>query len=73
MEEQLIIIMLDAKSAFDVIVHNNMMMRLYHLGIQDKHWSLIQNLHSNATTDLFSFILHLYYYIFLWLQFIMFI
>jgi hypothetical protein len=51
MEEQLIIIMLDAKSAFDVVVHNNMMMRLYHLGIQDKHWSLIQNLHSNATTS----------------------
>jgi len=51
MEEQLIIIMLDAKSAFDVVVHNNMMRRLYHLGIQDKHWSLIQNLHSNATTS----------------------
>ena len=41
MGEQLIIIMLDAKSAFDVVVHNNMMRRLYHLGIQDKHWSLI--------------------------------
>jgi hypothetical protein len=24
---------------------------LYHLGIQDKHWTLIQNLHSNATTS----------------------
>ena len=43
MEKQLIIIMLDAKSTFDVVVHNNMMRRLYHLGIQDKHWSLIQN------------------------------
>lgn len=51
MEEQLIIIMLDVKSAFDVVVHNHMMRRLYHLGIQDKHWSLTQNLHSNATTS----------------------
>ena len=51
MEEQLIIIMLDAKSAFDVVVHNNMMRRLYHLGIQHKHWSLIQNLQCNATTS----------------------
>jgi len=51
MDEQLIIIMLDAKSAFDVVVHNNIMRRLYHLGIQDKHWTLIQNLHSNATTS----------------------
>ena len=51
MGKQLIIIMLDAKSAFDVVVHNNMMRRLYHLGIQDNHWSLIQNLHNNATTS----------------------
>jgi hypothetical protein len=51
MGKQLIIIMLDAKSAFDVVVHNNMMRRLYHLGIQDNHWSLIQNLHNNATAS----------------------
>ena len=51
MEEQLIIIMLDAKSAFDVVVHNHMMRRLYHMGIQDIYWSLIQNLHSNPTTS----------------------
>ena len=46
----LIIIFLDAKSAFDVVVHQNLIRRLYHLGINDKHLSLIHDLHKNAVS-----------------------
>ena len=42
----LTIILLDAKSAFDVVVHKNLLKKLYHLGIQDKHWTLIKSLHT---------------------------
>jgi hypothetical protein len=41
---------LDAKSAFDVVVHKNLLKKLYHLGIQDKHWTLIKSLHTNASS-----------------------
>lgn len=44
LEEQLIIIMLDAKSAFDVVVLNDTTRRLY-------HYLLMPNLHKNATTS----------------------
>ena len=50
LEQRFIIILLDAKSAFDVVVHQSMMRRLYHLGLQDKHWTLINSLHSNASS-----------------------
>ena len=46
-----IMVLLDAKSAFDVVNHRNIMRRLYHCGIQDAHWSLINSLHTNATTS----------------------
>ncbi|MEW8544512.1 MAG: reverse transcriptase domain-containing protein, partial [Candidatus Thiodiazotropha sp.] len=46
-----ILVLLDAKSAFDVVNHKNMMRRLFHCGIQDNHWSLINSLHTNATTS----------------------
>ncbi|CAG2222940.1 unnamed protein product [Mytilus edulis] len=46
----LIIVLLDAKSAFDVVVHQNLMRNLYHLGIQDRHWNLINNLHKHASS-----------------------
>ena len=48
----LIIILLDAKSAFDVVVHKNLMRRLYHIGIQDQHWALINDLHCNAISKI---------------------
>jgi len=41
---------LDAKSAFDVVVHKNLLKKLYHLGIQDKHWTLIKSLHTNSSS-----------------------
>ena len=46
----LTIILLDAKSAFDVVVHKKLLKKLYHLGIQDKQWTLIKSLHTNASS-----------------------
>jgi hypothetical protein len=34
------LVLLDATSAFDVVMHSHLMRRVYHAGIQDKHWSL---------------------------------
>ena len=48
--KRLTIVLLDAKSAFDVEVHKNLLKKLYHLGIQDKHWTLIKSLHTNASS-----------------------
>ena len=45
------IILLDAKAAFDVVDHKHMLRRLFQAGIQDKHWTLIQSLHENATSS----------------------
>jgi hypothetical protein len=47
LEQLFIIISLDAKSAFGVVVHQSIMRRLYNLGVQDKHWTLINSLHTN--------------------------
>jgi len=50
-KKPLSIVLLDAKSAFDVVNHKNMMRRLYHIGVTDNHWQLINSLHTNATTS----------------------
>ena len=39
-----------AKSAFDVVNHNHIMRRLYHIGVQNRHWILINDMHQNATS-----------------------
>ena len=39
------LILLDVKSAFDVVNHEHLLRRLYHIGIQDRHWSLTSSLH----------------------------
>ena len=39
-----IIVMLDAKSAFDVVVHKKMLRKLYHIGIDDNHWTIIDSM-----------------------------
>ena len=44
------LILLDAKSAFDVVGHAHMLRRLFHIGVQDKHWSLISSLHKDASS-----------------------
>lgn len=46
------IILLDAKSAFDKVIHTHMMRGVYHAGIEDKHWSLISSLHQNAASTI---------------------
>ena len=42
------LILLDAKSAFDVVDHAHMLRRLFHIDVQDKHWYQISSLHKDA-------------------------
>ena len=44
------VILLDAKSAFDVVNHDYPLKRLYHIGIKDRHGSLISSLHQHASS-----------------------
>ncbi|CAC5401952.1 unnamed protein product [Mytilus coruscus] len=44
------LVLLCAKSAFDVVIHSHLMKRLYHAGIDDKHWTIIQSMYTNATS-----------------------
>ena len=39
---------LDAKTAFDVVSHNSLMMKLFNAGVEGKLWSLIMNFHQDA-------------------------
>jgi hypothetical protein len=39
------LVLLDAKAAFDKVVHSHLFRRIYQAGIQNKTWSLISNLH----------------------------
>ena len=45
-----IIVLLDAKLAFDVVDPYHLLRRLYQTGISDKLWSLINSLHQGATS-----------------------
>jgi hypothetical protein len=45
-----IIVLLDAKSAFDVVDPYYLLRRLYQTVISDKLWSLINSLHQGATS-----------------------
>ena len=47
-----IIVMLVAKSAFDVVVHKNMLRKLYHIGIDDNDWTIINSMYTNAKTSI---------------------
>ena len=44
------LILLDEKSAFDVVDHAHMLRRLFHISVQDKHRSLISRLHKDASS-----------------------
>lgn len=44
------LVLLDAKSAFDVVIHSHLMRRLYHAGIDDKQWNIIKCMHTNASS-----------------------
>jgi hypothetical protein len=45
------VILLDAKAAFDKVIHSHMERRVYKVGIDDKHWVLIKSLHENAESS----------------------
>ncbi|MCG8046395.1 MAG: reverse transcriptase domain-containing protein, partial [Candidatus Thiodiazotropha endolucinida] len=41
---------MDAKSAFDVVIHSNLMRRLYNVGVEPNEWLTINSLHHNSLT-----------------------
>ena len=41
-------LVLDAKAAFDKVIHSHLFRHMYHAGIQDKTWTIIKSLHHNA-------------------------
>jgi hypothetical protein len=45
------LIHLDAKAAFDTVIHSHMLRRAFLAGIEDKHWTLIKELHVNAESS----------------------
>ena len=42
------LVLLDAKAAFDTVIHSHMFRRVFLAGIDDGHWGLIKDLHENA-------------------------
>jgi hypothetical protein len=49
------LVLLDAKSALDVVKHSHLLRLVYHAGIQDKHWSLINSMHQKASSSINQF------------------
>jgi hypothetical protein len=49
-KELLSVTLHDTKSAFDVVNTDLLLRRLYQIGIDDKIWNLVYNLHENATS-----------------------
>ena len=47
--QPLCVAFLGAKSAFDVVCHDSLMRKLYHIGIEGTPWLLIRSLHQDAT------------------------
>ena len=45
------LILLDAKAAFDTVVHSHMLRRVFLAGIDNRHWTLIKSLHENAKSS----------------------
>ena len=39
------LVLLDAKAAFDTVIHSHLLRKVYLAGIDYKHWSLIKDLH----------------------------
>ena len=42
------IALLNAKSAFDVVSHQSLMRKLFHIGIEGNLWTLISSLHQDT-------------------------
>ena len=48
--QPLYITFLDAKAAFDVVCHDSLLRKLYHMGVEGAPWLLIRSLHEGSTT-----------------------
>ena len=46
------LVLLDAKAAFDTVIHSHLLRKVYLAGIDDKHWTLIKDLHENAQNSI---------------------
>ena len=46
------LVLLDAKAAFDTVIHSHMFRRVFLAGIEDRHWVLIKDLHENAKSQI---------------------
>ena len=42
------LVLLDAKAAYDKVIHSHLFRRMYHAVIQDKTWTIIKSLHHNT-------------------------
>ncbi|KAH3725278.1 hypothetical protein DPMN_051112 [Dreissena polymorpha] len=41
-------VLFDAKAAFNVVDHQHLLRRVNHSGVKDRHWSIINSIHTNA-------------------------
>ena len=46
------LVLLDAKAAFDTVIYSHLLRKVYLADIDDKHWSLIKDLHENAQSSI---------------------
>ncbi|XP_053406291.1 uncharacterized protein LOC128559140 [Mercenaria mercenaria] len=49
---ELNLILLDAKSAFDVVDHQHLLRRLYHMGVSDLHWNILESFHKDSVSSI---------------------
>ena len=48
--EDIDLVFLDAKAAFDVVDHHHLLRRLYHSGVNDRHWTIFKSIHTQSTS-----------------------
>jgi hypothetical protein len=48
----MVVPLLDAKAAFDTVIHSHMLRRTYLAGITDIHWTLIKDFHTDAMSSI---------------------
>lgn len=49
-KQPLYIAFLDVKAAFDVVSHESLLRKLFHIGLEGAEWSLVQSLHCDASS-----------------------
>jgi hypothetical protein len=47
-----VVMLLDAKAAFDKVIHSHVERRVYQAGIDDNQWVIIKSLHENAESSI---------------------